>query len=917
MAIYDLGTASLAANGEVTGVGTTWKAPLTLIRVGATIIFKTNPLKIYTISEIISDTQINVYNPNSETVPAGTGYAILAHDGITVQGLAQDVAETLRYYQSKETSIEGLLQFIGQDTFDWPRFERLATQSTSGAAEALASQVAAAESASTAVSARDEATEARNATINAINNAGDAGTLVTLAQSGIATTNIPIVGTTDSKFDWQTYIFKSGESLYLVTEFQVNAPPAMVFPAGVTRLFVHCTGARSRSGGTYSVTVSAASGDSSYRTYNLQINGAVGSRSFSVREILTIPGGDSGDGGSSALRVRRLLDVYSKNETFQKSLNLSDVANKEMARANIDVYSKSETYEKSEVDSKLNKIVMYATDFGFGGTRQQNEDALYNIYLLLKNSTSPITIKFPVGVFEIGSQQQSGAVGAGYAFRPSYLAREWEDASAAGWFSISNTDHAHTIDMTGCTLKLASGMKVGSFDPVTGEPYEQGYMETPLFDYNSNSGVMIKVRRAPNITIIGGVTDGNLSGAVFGGKFGNTGYQTLCYNAWFNESLGVKVLGHKFINSAVDGVYFQHVTEFTRLNIVKRSLFKDCEILNCGRNCLSLTGGRSVDIDGCNISGSGRLASGIGSNYSGPESCIDIEGESGFPDDINVYNTSIINAGKHSIYTVSIPNRVSGINFKNCTISSFSREGAIANLGPTKSVSFSKCHITGSIIDSGGQMLSDSYSFNDCEMQNGYGGINVDSYLLSFKVRSFTGNRITFGIPASNVTTPTISINDQDGVKFGVVSDRFKSNYLEVYGDASKVTYENGLGGLNNFKSIELFVNSAGISNGTLKLLVDTSSVSLNGLTTNSTSFNFGTEMIKDDSQNIWFANAKTRVQSFVSASATNKIDIGSKSQAFSTIYMQKGVVFQDLTNTSNYYRLRVVNGAIELIQDI
>ncbi|WRH07492.1 hypothetical protein [Escherichia phage phiA2-1] len=100
MAIYDAGTASLAANGTVTGVGTTWMAPLTLIRVGATIVFKTEPVKIYTISEIISDTQINVYNPNSETVAAGTGYAILLHDGITVQGLAQDVAETLRFYQS-------------------------------------------------------------------------------------------------------------------------------------------------------------------------------------------------------------------------------------------------------------------------------------------------------------------------------------------------------------------------------------------------------------------------------------------------------------------------------------------------------------------------------------------------------------------------------------------------------------------------------------------------------------------------------------------------------------------------------------------------------------------------------------------------------------------------------------------------
>lgn len=114
MAIYDLGTASLAANGEVTGVGTKWTAPLTLIRVGATIVFKTEPVQIYTISEIISDTQINVYNPNSETVPAGTGYAILAHDGITVQGLAQDVAETLRYYQSRETEVANAVDEVSR-----------------------------------------------------------------------------------------------------------------------------------------------------------------------------------------------------------------------------------------------------------------------------------------------------------------------------------------------------------------------------------------------------------------------------------------------------------------------------------------------------------------------------------------------------------------------------------------------------------------------------------------------------------------------------------------------------------------------------------------------------------------------------------------------------------------------------------
>lgn len=126
MAIYDTGTASLAANGQVTGVGTQWTMPLTLIRVGATLVFKTEPVQIYTISEINSDTSMAVYNPNGETVPAGTGYAILAHDGISVQGLAQDVAETLRYYQSRETEVANAVDAF--NNFDAADFDSKVTQ---------------------------------------------------------------------------------------------------------------------------------------------------------------------------------------------------------------------------------------------------------------------------------------------------------------------------------------------------------------------------------------------------------------------------------------------------------------------------------------------------------------------------------------------------------------------------------------------------------------------------------------------------------------------------------------------------------------------------------------------------------------------------------------------------------------------
>lgn len=313
MAIYDLGKASLAANGEVTGVGTTWKAPLTLIRVGATIIFKTSPLKIYTISEIISDTQINVYNPNGETVPAGTGYAILAHDGITVQGLAQDVAETLRYYQSKETSIEGLLQFIGQDSFDWPRFEQLANQSVTGAAESLASQIAAAESAATAISARDTTTAARDATITAINSAGDAGTLVTLARYGLATDTTPLI----SNFDWQNFVFKSGGLYRVNVSSMTNAPNDIISTFG-TSIAALCIQVISKSSNTTTHSLRVVGQSSTRNQYSreiyIQFVGAPGSRVYSPgREMVMVEAGKSG-GGATASRARNLLDVYSKTE---------------------------------------------------------------------------------------------------------------------------------------------------------------------------------------------------------------------------------------------------------------------------------------------------------------------------------------------------------------------------------------------------------------------------------------------------------------------------------------------------------------------------------------------------------------------------------------------------------------------------
>lgn len=108
--IYTSGTIAISGN-TVTGTGTDFSAPLSLIRVGCTLIAVSDPIQIFTITEIKSGTELSVTPSANPAIPAGTRYTILLSDSISVDGLAQDVAETLRYYQSKETAVAEALEW--------------------------------------------------------------------------------------------------------------------------------------------------------------------------------------------------------------------------------------------------------------------------------------------------------------------------------------------------------------------------------------------------------------------------------------------------------------------------------------------------------------------------------------------------------------------------------------------------------------------------------------------------------------------------------------------------------------------------------------------------------------------------------------------------------------------------------------
>ncbi|XJA48804.1 phage tail protein [Escherichia coli] len=157
--IYTTGT--IAVSGKtVTGTGTEFNAALSLIRVGCTLIAISNPVQIFSITEVKSATSLSVTPAASPAIPAGTKFSILLSDSISVDGLAQDVAETLRYYQGKESEIADAVEFFS-DNKDVISASKLASESATTATNAATTATTAADSAKTY---RDEAHEYANQT---------------------------------------------------------------------------------------------------------------------------------------------------------------------------------------------------------------------------------------------------------------------------------------------------------------------------------------------------------------------------------------------------------------------------------------------------------------------------------------------------------------------------------------------------------------------------------------------------------------------------------------------------------------------------------------------------------------------------------------------------------------------------------
>ncbi|MGM3312956.1 phage tail protein [Enterobacter hormaechei subsp. steigerwaltii] len=113
--IYTTGTIAISGN-NLTGTGTNFTAAGSLIRNGCTVIAMTSPVQVFQITAIGSATSLTVTPAANPAVPAGTRFAILLSDSLSVDGLAQDIAETFTMYQRYMSGFADVMQSAGTVT---------------------------------------------------------------------------------------------------------------------------------------------------------------------------------------------------------------------------------------------------------------------------------------------------------------------------------------------------------------------------------------------------------------------------------------------------------------------------------------------------------------------------------------------------------------------------------------------------------------------------------------------------------------------------------------------------------------------------------------------------------------------------------------------------------------------------------
>ncbi len=182
------------------------------------------------------------------------------------------------------------------------------------------------------------------------------------------------------------------------------------------------------------------------------------------------------------------------------------------------------------------------------------------------------------------------------------------------------------IEGHNATLRIAPGLRFGSFHKETGEPYHPPAM--PFYDGDCRNAVgsVIAVTESRNVEIRDLELDGNLAKLVIGGQWGDTGRQVEAYGLRLYNNADVRLHRIRSHHHALDGAVIGW-TGLKESDPATPHELADCVFEYNGRQGLSWVGGRGLKAFRCKFNHTQRGLNRDVPFGSAPGAGVDIEAE--------------------------------------------------------------------------------------------------------------------------------------------------------------------------------------------------------------------------------------------------------------------------------------------------
>lgn len=280
-------------------------------------------------------------------------------------------------------------------------------------------------------------------------------------------------------------------------------------------------------------------------------------------------------------------------------------------------------------------------------------------------------------------------------------------------FKTFQTKHI-TVQCDSAYIKLKDGMRYGTFLKETQEPYHPKKM--PFYNKSHpewvemtpyitvcNLTTVFKFNNFSNLVIKGEVDiDLNSSNQVIGGRYGDTGWQLICYGMQIFDVQNYDVENVYAHDSCLDGMsissYFP-ISEGEKLLPETSGVLRNIKSYRNGRQGLSFTGGQNVSFYDCAFY---DIAIPELPVKSSPGSCFDLEASGGKKNRNIKFYGCYFGQGNSSFVADSGDSK--GVHFEGCTFINKSTALWCAK----KNISFNNCIIKGKMVNLYGSSLNPS-----------------------------------------------------------------------------------------------------------------------------------------------------------------------------------------------------------------